>query len=105
MVLRSVGVLSAGKISGAIGVFIGLLVGAFFAMLSAAGVAMQNQGNGPQLPAVFFGMGALIIAPLFYGFFGFIGGIINAAIYNLVAGFVGGLELEFERRQPMVPTT
>ena len=33
MVLRSVGILSAGKICGAMGVFIGLLIGGFMALL------------------------------------------------------------------------
>jgi|RhiMethySRZTD1v2_1073278.scaffolds.fasta_scaffold877885_2 hypothetical protein len=103
MVLRSVGVLSVGKISGAIGVFIGLIFGFFFAMLSAAGVALK-QGNGAPIPAMFAGIGVLIIAPLFYGIFMFIMGIIYAAIYNLLAGFVGGIEMDFERRLPISPT-
>jgi hypothetical protein len=105
MVLRSVGVLSAGKIFGAIGVLVGLLVGGFLALFAAAGVAVQQQGNGPQIPGMFLGVGALIMVPLFYGFIGFITGIIYAALYNLIAGFVGGIELEFERLHPVGPTT
>ena len=99
MVLKSVGVLSAGKVSGVICALIGLLAGGFMVLASLAGVAFnaQGQGGGPQIPAMFFGVAALILVPIFYGVFGFIGGIIYAAIYNLVAGMVGGLELEFER--------
>jgi hypothetical protein len=69
------------------------------ALMSLAGVALeaQAQGNGPQIPALFFGVAAVILVPLFYGVFGFISGIIYAAIYNLIAAAVGGLELDFER--------
>jgi hypothetical protein len=88
------------------GVFIGLLIGAFMALMSLAGVAInaqQGQGNAVQIPAIFLGVGALIFVPLFYGVFGFISGIIYAAIYNLLAGVVGGLEMDFERRADFVP--
>jgi hypothetical protein len=105
MVLRSVGVLSVGKISGAIGVIIGLFMGAIVAMMSAAGIAMQNQGNGPPLPAVFFGLGAIVFIPLFYGVAMFVIGLIYGAVYNLIAGVVGGIEMEFERRHPIAPIT
>ena len=97
MILRSVGVLSAGKISGALCAFIGLLIGGVMALASIAGVAFNAQGDGAQLPAIFVGVGALIFVPIFYGVFGFISGVIYAAIYNVVAGMVGGLELEFDR--------
>jgi hypothetical protein len=99
MVLKSVGVLSAGKMSGAMCAFLGLFIGAIMALMSVAGVAIQAQGKGgaPAIPAVFVGVAAVIFFPLIYGFFGFIMGIIYAAIYNMLAAFVGGLELEFER--------
>jgi hypothetical protein len=34
--------------------------------------------------------------PLFYGGFGALGALISAAIYNVVAGFVGGVEFTTE---------
>lgn len=97
MILRSVGVLSAGKVSGALCVFIGLFIGGFMALASLAGVAMNGpaQGGG-QFPGAFLGVAALIFVPLFYGVFGFISGIIYAALYNLIAGMIGGLELELQ---------
>jgi hypothetical protein len=99
MILRSVGVLSAGKVSGALCALIGVLVGGVLAMASLAGVAFnpQGQGGGPAIPAMFLGVAALIFVPLFYGIFGFITGIIYAALYNVIAAMVGGIELEFER--------
>jgi hypothetical protein len=38
-----------------------------------------------------------IFMPIFYAVFGFIFGIISAAIYNLVARWVGGIEVEVEQ--------
>ena len=41
-----------------------------------------------------FGMG--ILMPVIYGVMGFIGGVIGAAVYNLDARWIGGIELEVE---------
>ena len=41
-----------------------------------------------------FGMG--ILMPVIYGVMGFIIGVIGAAVYNLVARWIGGIELEVE---------
>ena len=103
MELKSVGVLSAGKIMGALGALGGLLGAAMFALLSLAGGVIQQQqagGNGLPIPAIFFGVGSIIILPILYGIFGFIGGMIYALLYNLVAMLVGGLELELRPTAP-----
>jgi hypothetical protein len=47
---------------------------------------------------VLFGVGFIIFLPIFYGILGFIGGLITAWTYNLVARFAGGLEIELEDR-------
>jgi hypothetical protein len=41
-----------------------------------------------------FGMG--ILMPVIYGVMGFIIGVIGAVIYNVVARWIGGIELEVE---------
>ena len=41
-----------------------------------------------------FGMMLAVAMPVLYGIFGVIGGAIGAALYNLVAGWVGGIEVE-----------
>jgi len=43
------------------------------------------------------GVAAVIVLPLFYGLLGFIGGIITAALFNLVASMVGGVEIELSQ--------
>ena len=42
------------------------------------------------------GVGAIIVLPIIYGIMGLIGGIITALIFNVVSGFIGGLEIEVE---------
>ena len=96
MVLKSVGVLSAAKVSGALTAFMGLIGGAMMAVVSLMGVAVNAQHDGPQFPAMLLGVGAIVFLPIFYGVMGFIMGALYAAVYNFIAGIVGGLELQFE---------
>jgi hypothetical protein len=42
------------------------------------------------------GVGFALFAPILYAGFGFIAGVIGAAIYNLVARWVGGIDVEVE---------
>lgn len=101
MVIRKIGVLSCGKVSGTLYALAGLLVGACFALISLLGagamMAAQNDTGSGGLGGVFgavFGVGAIILLPLLYGILGFVGGLITALLYNLVAGIVGGLEVD-----------
>jgi hypothetical protein len=97
MVLRSVGVLSAGKILGSVYAVMGLILGAFFSLFAMAGVAANGNEAGETVPFLpFFGVGAIIVVPIVYGLMGFFLGAIGAAIYNLAAGFIGGIEMHFE---------
>ena len=41
-----------------------------------------------------FGLASIIIFPICYGIIGGIAAAIGPAIYNLVAGWVGGLEVD-----------
>lgn len=98
MIIQRIGVLSAAKILAATYAALGLLFGALVSLASLLGAAAafgQNQGAGGAF-GMLFGVGAIIILPLFYGTIGFIGGAIGAFIYNLVAGVVGGIELDVE---------
>ena len=101
MVLRSVDVLSCGKIMGALYAVLGLIGGLFFAVVSMAGAMLsQPPANGPNPAAVAVGMGVVIavVAPIFYGVLALLFGLLPASVYNFLAGLNGGLELHFEYR-------
>ncbi|MEM0926137.1 MAG: hypothetical protein AAGJ83_08880, partial [Planctomycetota bacterium] len=72
---------------------IGLLIGAIFSLIAIVGIAAQQGG---AIAGIVSGVGAILFFPIFYGIGGFIGGVISALIYNVCAGIVGGLKLEFE---------
>ena len=98
MVLKSVGVMSCGKIGGTLYGLMGVLIGGIFALVSTLGLAL-GQGSSSEAPAwfgAFFGVGSIILFPIIYGIMGFIGGLITAVLYNVLAGFVGGIEMELQ---------
>ena len=67
--------------------------GYFFGLpMSCALVSTISQygGNGG------IGITAVITWPIIGAIGGFIGGIITGFVYNLVAGWVGGIEMEFD---------
>lgn len=106
MVLKRIGVLAAGKVLGLLYLVMGIFPGIMFALMAMAGAAAPQQPGAPENPFLLFaglGVAAIIVMPIMYGIMGFIGGIICAAIYNVIASMAGGLELEFERPAGMAP--
>jgi hypothetical protein len=93
-----IGVLSAAKMYAVLMGFFGLIFGAILALVSllGAGVAATSDDGGSAL-AFGLGIGAVIALPIMYGLLGFISGLIGAWIYNVVAGLVGGLEIELSQ--------
>lgn len=100
MTVKRIGVLSLGKVMGAVYGGMGLLFGLIFSLVSllgaAFGSAFQDSTGLESLFGLLFGVGAVVLLPIFYGLMGFLAGLLTAAIYNLVARLVGGLELELE---------
>jgi len=43
-----------------------------------------------------FGIGFALAMPVLYAVMGFIFGVIGAGLYNLVAGWIGGIEVDVE---------
>ena len=73
----------------------GLIIGFFFTLAALAGAgAIGAAGGGPARLGLIFGVGAIILIPIFYGIIGFIAGLIGAAIYNIAASIVGGVVIE-----------
>ena len=91
MVIKRVAPVSVAKVAGSLYAFLGLCFGALFSLLSMAGSAFGGESSG--LGAL-LGVGAIVAFPILYGGFGFIFTLIGAALYNLIAGMVGGIEIE-----------
>ena len=97
--LRRIAPLQAGKILAA---FYGLLSLVFvpFMMIffTVASLGARHHGGAqPPLPLMFgMGVGFMVLLPFFYAAMGFIFGVLSAFVYNLLAKWLGGLELEFE---------
>lgn len=109
--VKRIGVLSLGKVMGGVYALFGVLIGGFFALFGLLGLlggmaaaVESSEALGGAFASLVFGAGALIFFPLFYGFFGFVGGLLTALIYNLVAGLFGGVELELAGAPPQVPS-
>ena len=97
MIIRRVGVLSVAKIAAALYALMGLIIGAFISLFALVGsMAAMGGGNDNAVLGIFMGVGAVVALPIFYGVLGGVFAAISAALYNLVAGFVGGIEIEVE---------
>ena len=83
----------------------GIVLGVLYGILSLLVVpfvllaAVLGSKTGVPAPAV-FGVGLAILLPVLYAAAGFIGGIIGAALYNLIAKWTGGFEFEVRDLAP-----
>ena len=106
--IRSIGVLSAAKISGLIHAAFGLLFIPIFLLMGLSLSIAGSQGQRQNLPPFFgpaFAIGMSIFMPIFYGIIGFLMGAIGALLYNLIASWVGGIEMEVEVSPTIPPVT
>jgi hypothetical protein len=91
--VKRIGPGSAFKVGLALYGVVGLIVGLIFGLISMLGGALAPASQAGVF-RMFFGIGAIIIWPLCYGIGGGIVAAISAAFYNLIAGWVGGLEVD-----------
>ena len=101
MQVKRVGVLSYAKITAvtmaAFGLIFGILYGLIFMIVGGAMMAGGGRGGGAAgVSSLVIGLIMMIAFPIFYGFLGFLAGALGGVIYNVAAGFVGGIELELE---------
>lgn len=97
--LVRIGPMQLGKMLGALYGAMGLIFIPFFGIFALAGAfAPRNASMPPFSHAAFAGFGiiAMILFPLIYAVMGFMIGIVGAAIYNLFAKWIGGIEVEVE---------
>ena len=99
MIVKRIDPLSCSKLFGVLYALLGLLAGIVASFTALLGVSVQEvaiegaPAVGPVATAV-FGIGAIVIFPIFNGIAGFVGSLIGAFLYNLAASFVGGIEIE-----------
>lgn len=91
--LVRVGPLKAGIILGILYAIAGLIVAPILII-----AALFGNGGGEAVAGIAVG----IVIPFAYGIAGFIGGVIVAALYNMIVKFTGGLEFEVEN-EPATP--
>ena len=89
--IKRVGVLSLAKIIGLIYTVIGLIIWLFMGCFMLIGVMVQPNETPAELLVM---LGFVCFMPFLYGVMGFVGGAIIAGVYNLVAGKIGGIEIE-----------
>lgn len=104
--IRRVSPLQAGKVAGMVYAGMSLIFVPIFAIFmgfgalaSFAAASASNHHAAAALPAA-LGVGmfiaGIIFVPIIYGVMGFIIGALGALLYNLVAKWVGGIEIELE---------
>ncbi len=85
----------------------GIVLGIFYAILSLIFVpffllgAVLSSKAGTPTPAI-FSIAFAVLMPVLYAIIGFVGGIVAAALYNLVAKWTGGFEVEVRDVAPTV---
>ena len=95
MVIKRFQPLSVGKVAGVLYGAMGLIVGVIVSLAATIGGLAGHDAFGP-LAGGLVGIGAIVLLPIFYGGLGFIVAIIAAWLYNLAAGFVGGIEIDVQ---------
>ncbi len=87
--LKKLDLISTATIFAAIYAAIGVIVGAMVAVLSIL--------TGDTAPSMLFaGVGSIVVLPVVYGAIGFVGGLILAGVFNVVAGMTGGPRFSVE---------
>ncbi|HJR16383.1 MAG TPA: DUF3566 domain-containing protein [Gemmatimonadales bacterium] len=81
--IRRFGVLQTAKVIGVLYALLGLVFVPIFLIISM--VSPRQEG---------IGAGLALVMPILYGVLGFVFAAISCAIYNFVAGLVGGVEVE-----------
>ncbi|MHA1866259.1 MAG: hypothetical protein ACTSWZ_07120 [Candidatus Heimdallarchaeaceae archaeon] len=104
MELKKIGVLSLAKIAGIFGAIFGLL-GSLFTivyikfivpkLITKIPVEQQQILANVAMPEI----GTLLLTVVVYAVVFFLGGIIYAWLYNLIAKWIGGVKLEFNEKK------
>jgi len=88
--IKRFGVYQTSKVAAVIFFFVGLII------VIPLGFIIQHTMGGNSLNMPFGGGIMFFLLPVLYGVMGFIMTAISCSIYNLIAKWIGGIEIEFE---------
>ena len=83
--IRRFGIAQTAKVIGVLYALMGLIFVPLFLVIGMFSPRHSGMGTGFALAM-----------PIFYGLLGFVGTAIGCLVYNFVAGYVGGVEVELE---------
>ena len=76
----------------------GFILGIFYFILGRVSSSLGISSQETEL-FIKFGAAAIIILPIIYGLLGLVLGALSAFLYNLVARWVGGIEIQFDNKK------
>ncbi len=80
---------------GALGLLVGIMMAFISMIIGLAGLSAPAAGASESLLIRFgIGVGAIVVAPILYGILGGTFAMVAALMYNLIARWLGGLEVE-----------
>jgi hypothetical protein len=91
--IKRIAPLQLGKMLAILYGIMGLIFIPFFLIMSAVATQMPSE---QRVGMMAMGAGFAVFAPLVYGAMGFIIGALGAVLYNLIARWIGGVEVEVE---------
>ena len=95
LVIKRIDPVSFGKIFGGLYAIFGLVWVGLVMLMALAGIAV-DRASAPIGEGIAAGLFGVILFPILFFIFGFIGGAIGAAVFNLAAGFLGGVKIDVE---------
>ena len=93
MVINRIGPMSCAKVAGTLYAILGIVFGGIFSLMGLAGAFGSDAWPAGGIAAI-FGVAAIVILPVLYGGIGFVAMLVAASLYNVVAGVVGGIEVD-----------
>ncbi|MFH1769501.1 MAG: hypothetical protein ABH833_02430 [Parcubacteria group bacterium] len=106
MKVRRLGILSTALTVATLQALLGFFIALFILLMNLGlGIVFSGATGDQSALGAFLGIGAvlIIVLPIMQWVGGFIMTIILVAIYNLVAGWTGGIDLQFEQQQTYQP--
>jgi hypothetical protein len=85
--------LQLGKMLAVLYGIMGVLIVPFFLIMSAVSAQLPPEQRAGMMA---FGVGFALFIPVMYAAMGFVSGALGALIYNVVAKWIGGIEVEME---------